>query len=88
MDESVTGISAAVEEQNSTTTEIVRSISEASQGVQQVSQIIVEVQKGAGETGSSADAVLGAAKEVSELSENLKGSVDQFLEKIKTDNVN
>lgn len=88
MDESVTGISAAVEEQNATTSEIVRSISEASQGVQNVSQIIIEVQEGAGETGSSADAVLGAAKEVSELSENLKGSVDQFLDKIRTDNAN
>ncbi len=88
MDDSVTGISAAVEEQNSTTTEIVRSISEASQGVQNVSHIIVDVRKGAGETGSSADAVLGAAKEVSELSENLKSSVDQFLDEIRTDNAN
>ncbi|MCK5375075.1 MAG: hypothetical protein KAJ40_07310, partial [Alphaproteobacteria bacterium] len=44
IDESVTGVSAAVEEQNATTSEIVRSLSEASQGVQQVSQIIVEVQ--------------------------------------------
>ena len=88
IDQSVTGVSAAVEEQNATTSEIVRSVSEASQGVQQVSQIIVEVQKGAGETGTSADAVLGAAKEVSELSENLKGSVDQFLDQIRNDNTN
>jgi methyl-accepting chemotaxis protein len=86
IDQSVTGVSAAVEEQNITTNEIVRSVSEASQGVQNVSQIIVEVQKGAGETGASADAVLGAAKEVSQLSENLKGSVDRFLYKIRNDN--
>ena len=88
IDGSVTGVSAAVEEQNATTSEIVRSVSEASQGVQQVAQIIVEVQKGAGETGTSADAVLGAAKEVAELSENLKGQVDQFIDKIRTDNAN
>ncbi|MFK7838687.1 MAG: methyl-accepting chemotaxis protein, partial [Bdellovibrionales bacterium] len=86
MDGSVTGVSAAVEEQNATNTEIVRSVSEASLGVQQVAQIIVEVEKSAGETGASADAVLGAAKEVSELSENLKGSVDQFLDQIRNDN--
>ncbi len=86
IDVSVTGVSAAVEEQNATTSEIVRSVSEASQGVQQVSQIIVEVQRGAGETGMSADDVLTAAKEVSELSETLKSSVDQFLAGIRSDN--
>lgn len=86
IDQSVTGVSAAVEEQNVTTSEIVRSISEASQGVQDVSQIIVEVQKGSEDTGSSAEAVLYAAQEVSELSENLKGSVEQFLETIRSDN--
>lgn len=87
IDQSVTGVSAAVEEQNATTGEIVRSVSEASQGVQQVSQIIIEVQKGAGETGISADSVLTAAKEVAELSDNLKGSIDQFLDQIRNDNV-
>jgi len=88
IDQSVTGVSAAVEEQNATTSEIVRSVSEASQGVQNVSHVIIDVQKGAGETGASANAVLGAAKEVSELSENLKSSVDQFLDKIRNDNTN
>lgn len=86
IDMSVTGVSAAVEEQNATTSEIVRSVSEASQGVQQVSQIIVEVQTGASETGSSAGDVLIAAKEVSELSETLKCSVDQFLDEVRTGN--
>lgn len=88
IDESVTGVSAAVEEQNATTCEIVRSLSEASQGVQQVSQIIVEVQDGANKTGSSANDVLMAAKEVSQISENLKSSVDKFLDEIRTDNTN
>ena len=86
IDQSVTGVSAAVEEQNATTEEITRSISEASQGAQDVSQIIIDVQKGAEETGSSADTVLVAANEVSQLSENLKASVDSFLETIRTDN--
>ena len=88
IDQSITGVSAAVEEQNATTGEVTRSISEASQGTAQVASIIQEVQKGASETGTSADAVLGAAKEVSDLSEPLKGSVDQFLNKIRGDSSN
>ncbi len=84
IDNSVVGVSAAVEEQNATTAEITRSIAEASQGAQNVSQVIIEVQKGAGETGTSADAVLGAAEELAELSENLKGSVDGFLNGIRS----
>lgn len=86
IDQSVTGVSAAVEEQNVTTDEIVRSVSEASQGVQNVTQVIHDVQEGSVETGQSADAVLEAAKEVSVLSENLKGSVEGFLDTIRNDN--
>lgn len=88
IDGSVTGISAAAEEQNATTTEIVRSVSEASSGVQQVSSVITDVQKGASETQNSADAVLDAAKEVAELSENLRTSVESFLQTIRDDNQN
>lgn len=84
IDDAVTGVSAAVEEQNATTAEISRSVGEASDGTQQVSSIIIEVQKGAAETGTSAEAVFHAATEVSELSENLKVSVDDFLEEIKS----
>jgi methyl-accepting chemotaxis protein len=86
IDESVTGVSAAVEEQNATTSEIVRSVSEASLGVQNVSKVIIEVQKGANITGTSADAVLNAAKEVSQISNRLKDEVDNFLGQIKRDN--
>jgi len=82
----VTGVSAAVEEQNATTNEIVRSVNQASEGVQNVSQIITEVQKGASETGNSADSVLGAAKEVADLSGGLNKSVEEFLKKIRSDN--
>lgn len=85
IDTSVTGISAAAEEQNATTNEIVRSVAEASNGVQQVSYVILDVQKGASETRSSADAVLDASKEVAELSENLRGAVETFLGTIRDD---
>jgi len=86
IDSSVTGVSAAVEEQNATTAEITRSVAEASEGAQQVSQIIIDVQRGAEETGSSAEAVLVAAQEVAKLSENLKGSVDAFVDRVRNDN--
>lgn len=85
IDASVTGISAAAEEQNVTTNEIVRSVAEASNGVQQVSHVILDVQKGASETRASADAVLDASKEVAQLSENLRASVESFLSTIRND---
>lgn len=84
IDEAIAAVSAAAEEQNATNNEINRSVTEASQGVQNVTQIIVDVQRGAGETGSSADAVLTAATELAELSETLKGSVHAFLDKIRS----
>ena len=80
---SVGGVSAAVEEQNATNSEIVRSVGETSQGVQDVARIILEVQRGAGETGTSADAVLCAAKNMSDLSNELKASVDKFLDGVR-----
>lgn len=86
IDESVTGVSAAVEEQNATTTEITRSVSETSQGAEQVSQTITEVQGSAEQTGTSAEAVLHSAQEVAELSSNLKSSVNDFLNRIRSDN--
>lgn len=86
IDNSVVGVSAAVEEQNATTSEITRSISEVSQETQNVSQVIIDVQRGSVETGSSADAVLVAAGELAELSENLSGAVSQFLDGIRSDN--
>ena len=86
IDGSVTGVSAAVEEQNVTNKEIVRSISEASQGVQQVAQIISEVNHGAKETENSADSVLGASNEVARLSGELQSSISTFLEEIRNDN--
>lgn len=87
IDGSVSGVSAAVEEQNVTTSEIVRSVSDASNGVQQVSQIIMDVKKGAEETGTSSDTVLTAANEVAKLAGNLKSSVDEFLLQIRSGSV-
>lgn len=84
INEAITAVSSAAEEQNATNSEITRSIAEASQGVQNVSQIMTDVQRGAGETGTSADAVLAAATEVTDLSKNLEGSVGKFLQSIRS----
>jgi methyl-accepting chemotaxis protein len=84
IDSSMTGVSAAIEEQNATTNEIVRSISGASMGVKRVSEIIMDVQNGAEQTGVSSDTVLTAANEMAQLSENLKKAVDDFLLQIST----
>lgn len=86
IDSSVTGVSTAVQDQNTTNAEIVRSVSEASQGVNRVAKIIIDVQRGANETGTSADAVLGAAREVAKLSDGLRGSIEQFLNQIRAGN--
>lgn len=86
IDMSVTGVSAAIEEQNATTSEIVRSISEVSMGVQRVSGIINDVRRGAEETGDSSETVLSASTEMAKLSETLNEAVRQFLHNIRSGN--
>lgn len=84
IDQAIAAVSSAAEEQNATNSEISRSVSEAADGVKTVAQVICDVQRGAGETGSSADAVLSASNELAELSENLRRSVNLFLEQIRS----
>ncbi len=86
IDESMGDVSVAIDDQNNTTGEIMQAVSQTSGGVQKVSTIIDDVQKSAGETGNSADAVLDAAREVAQLSETLKASVDQFLVQLQSEN--
>jgi methyl-accepting chemotaxis protein len=85
INQAITAVSSAAEEQNATNNEISRSISEASQGVQNVTEIIIELQKGADETGSSADEMLTAADGLSALSDSLKTAVSSFLNEIRSD---
>lgn len=86
IDESINGVSAAVEEQNVTTAEITRSIGEASQGAQEVSNVIANVLAGAQEGMSSSEALSGAAEEVAKLSETLEKSTTGFVSRIRSDN--
>ncbi|MDR3467472.1 MAG: HAMP domain-containing methyl-accepting chemotaxis protein [Xanthobacteraceae bacterium] len=79
MSEIASTIAAAVEEQGAATQEIARNVQQAAQGTQQVSAHIVDVDKGAGETGSASSQVLSAAQLLSRDSGRLKDQVGKFL---------
>ncbi len=76
-------ISAAVEQQGAATQEIARNVQQASAGTQEVSGNIDAVTKTAGQTGSSAGEVLGAASQLSEQSDKLRQEVEQFITKVR-----
>jgi methyl-accepting chemotaxis protein len=76
-------IAAAVEEQGAATQEISRNVQQAAQGTQQVSSHIVDVQRGASETGSASSQVLSAAQSLSGDSNRLKLEVGKFLNTVR-----
>ncbi len=76
-------IASAVEEQGAATQEISRNVQQAAQGTQQVTTNIVDVQRGAGETGSASSQVLSAAQSLSTDSNRLKLEVDKFLNTVR-----
>ena len=85
IDDAITTVSAAAEEQNAANMEISRSVSDASQSVNNVAETIISVENGARETGHSADGVLGAANDLASLSDRLKSSVEEFLSSIENE---
>ena len=76
-------IASSVEEQSSATQEIARSAQQAASGTQQVRDNIGEVDTAAADTGQAAQGVLDSAKEMSELSKNLRAEVDGFVNKVR-----
>ena len=83
IDEAVVVIASATEEQNVTNSEISRSVTEASQGVQNVVEIIQEVQHGAVQTGQSSESVLNSSQEMSKMAKELQVAVADFLKQIR-----
>lgn len=77
-------ISSAIEEQNASTFEIARSAQEVAKGTRDVSGRIGDVDRAASVTGASATQVLDASKELSKLSETLRGRVKRFLTEVRT----
>jgi methyl-accepting chemotaxis protein len=78
-----TSIAAAVEEQGAATQEIVRNVSQAAMGTDDVSSNIAGVATAAGEAGTAANQVLGAATELSLQSETLATEVGRFLATVR-----
>jgi methyl-accepting chemotaxis protein len=92
VNEIVSTIATAVEEQSVTTKEIAGNVSQASQGINEVTESvtqsstvaggiaedIVEVNQASGEMASSSAQVNISAEELSKLSEQLKGMVNRF----------
>ncbi|MBR1187342.1 methyl-accepting chemotaxis protein [Bradyrhizobium sp. AUGA SZCCT0160] len=76
-------IAAAVEEQGAATQEISRNVQQAAEGTGQVSANIIDVQRGAGETGSASAQVLSAAQSLSQDSNRLKLEVGKFLDSVR-----
>ena len=76
-------IAAAVEEQGAATQEISRNVQQAAHGTQQVSTNIIDVQRGASETGSASAQVLSAAQSLSGDSNRLKLEVGKFLQTVR-----
>jgi methyl-accepting chemotaxis protein len=76
-------IAAAMEEQGSVTREITHNVHEAARGTDQVSGSILDVKRGAGETGAAASKVLDAAQILTRQSEGLRVELETFLQNVK-----
>ncbi len=83
IDQISSAIAAAVEEQGASTKEISRNVQQAATGTQSVSENISNVTRGAGETGSAANMVLSTAESLSRQSDELRASVDEFLQEVR-----
>jgi methyl-accepting chemotaxis protein len=83
LDEISATIASSVEEQGAATQEIARNVQEASNGTAEVTSGIETVSVVAEQTGRVSKDVLGAAGEVGERADQLRGIVDQFLSRIR-----
>ena len=72
-----------MEEQGAATQEIASNVQRAASGTDEVSANIADVTDAAGETGQAANQVLSAVNDLSRQSEVLRGSVDEFLQRVR-----
>ncbi|MBK5911168.1 hypothetical protein CCR85_06640 [Rhodothalassium salexigens] len=85
IDGTAVSIASAVEEQDSSTQEISRNVSEVAKGSQDITKNIGAVSESANQTGAAATQVLTSAKDMSRLSDDLRGEVARFLETVRAD---
>jgi len=76
-------IATAVAEQGAATEEIGRNVQQAARGTSDVAGKIVEVNRGAGETGSASTRVLASAQSLSHEGGRLKVEVERFLATVR-----
>jgi methyl-accepting chemotaxis protein len=83
IDAIATTIAAAVEEQGVSTRDIARSVQQAAQGTEGVTQNIAGVTQASGQVGVAAELVLGSAGDLARQSERLRHEVDSFLATVR-----
>ena len=83
IDTSMTEVSSAMERQNATNSQIAIDVAVASEGVQDISNIIMSVQECASKTGISSETVLKEAQGVATQTSHIKSSVEGFLKNIR-----
>jgi methyl-accepting chemotaxis protein len=76
-------VASTLEEQGAVTAEIARNVGEAAKGTAQVTEKIVEVNRGASATGAASGQVLGSAQALSNESSILKAEVEKFLNTVR-----
>jgi len=81
--ERTTNISAAIEEQNTSTQEISRSAQEAASGTNEVSGSIVQVQQAANDTAESTESLKGASDGLATQAVTLKDAISNFISEIR-----
>jgi methyl-accepting chemotaxis protein len=72
-----------VEQQSSATQQIARSVQSVAQGTHEAAASIMQVNRGATETGSASEEVLNSAKSLSAESARLRAELDRFMENIR-----
>ncbi|MDQ2101774.1 methyl-accepting chemotaxis protein [Azospirillum isscasi] len=83
INETITAIAAAAEQQGAATQEISRNVQQASMGTAAVSTNIGGVTQAAGSTGSMADQALNAAGDLSREADQLRQEVERFVTMIR-----
>lgn len=76
-------IASAVEEQGSATQEIARSVQTVAQGTHEAAANILEVNRGAAETGAASGNVLDSARTLSTESARLREELDRFMANVR-----
>ena len=76
-------VMTSIGEQDAATQRIAQSVQDAAAGTTQFSGHVSEVRQTAGETGTAASKMLGAARELAQLSGSLGNVVEHFLHGVK-----